>query len=240
MPTTNTVSQTLGWVYGFVVGRPTTGVGGFVGEPGLTSANLIAQTILAAPFAWNWNRATQTFLTVVGQSDYPISISQYGYIEKATVFDSTVTPPAQSTFELEINNVLAADGKQNRPVKISPVFDNDAGTITFRLFPIPDKVYTVTLIFQKAPLTLTLTGNWAPIPDKYAFLYERGLKAMMHGMYNPQIYMMEMQLFLRQLVGASQGLTEMEKAIFLDEALRRMRTENDALLGAQQGKQVRA
>lgn len=240
MPTTNTVSQTLGWVYGFVVGRPTTGVGGFVGEPGLTSANLIAQTILAAPFAWNWNRATQTFPTIVGQSDYPISISQYGYIEKATVFDSTISSPEPSIFELEINNILAADGEQNRPFKISPVFDNDSGTITFRLFPIPDKVYTVTIIFQKAPLTLTLTGNWAPIPDKYAFLYERGLKAMMHGMYNPQIYMMEMQLFLRQLVGASQGLTEMEKAIFLDEALRRMRTENDAVQGAQIGKQVRA
>ena len=69
--------------------RPTTGVGQNANEPALTSANYIMQTILAPPFRWEWNRVTTTasITTVAGQSDYPVALSDYGWLEKATLVD---------------------------------------------------------------------------------------------------------------------------------------------------------
>lgn len=41
-------------------------------EPALTSANIIMQTILGAPFTWRWNRVVTGFVCVAGQQDYTI------------------------------------------------------------------------------------------------------------------------------------------------------------------------
>jgi hypothetical protein len=38
----------------------------------MTSANLVLQTILGAPFAWRWNRKVTGFITTQGQQDYTI------------------------------------------------------------------------------------------------------------------------------------------------------------------------
>lgn len=41
-------------------------------EPALTSANIVMQTILGAPFSWRWNRVVTGFVCVAGQQDYTI------------------------------------------------------------------------------------------------------------------------------------------------------------------------
>lgn len=41
-------------------------------EPATTSANIVMQTILGAPFAWRWNRAVIGFITLPGQQDYTV------------------------------------------------------------------------------------------------------------------------------------------------------------------------
>jgi hypothetical protein len=59
-------------------------IGSFL-EPAKTSANLIAQTILGAPFSWRWNRQVIGFVTVAGQQDYYI-------------FNWTASTPVQKTW----------------------------------------------------------------------------------------------------------------------------------------------
>jgi hypothetical protein len=46
-------------------------IGNFL-EPAITSANIIMQTILGAPFSWRWNRVVTGFITTAGQQDYTI------------------------------------------------------------------------------------------------------------------------------------------------------------------------
>ena len=224
MACTNTITNTLQWASAYILNRPSSGVSGFPNEPALTNANLIMSTILAPPFAWQWNRAVEQFNTIVGQSDYFISAPFFGWLEKATITNvPNASPPI---IELQISPLLAASGKQNRPFEICPVFDDNDGNLTFRLFPIPDQIYTVTLTYQKAPVTaIALTNTWAPIPDKYNFLYERAMLAQLHAMYDAATYAMEIQIFFRQLVGCSEGLSDVAKAIFLEDQLAQIRTQ---------------
>jgi hypothetical protein len=306
MATTNTIQGTINWAAAFILNRPATGVAGAFQEPGLTLANLIMSTILSPPFAWQWNRATTTFSVTQGTSDYPVVMNDFGYLEKATITYGTVPNVyTNPVYELENSTIMAAEGVQNRPFKICPLLDDNAGNITWRLFPIPDQSYTATLTYQKAPIqatslygtqlaitsvaaasggvavyTGTITGGtgnalagkyfqaagftasngadnglylctasssttitlqnpnavidttgtvapattWAPIPDKYNFLYERGMLAHLHGMYDSATYLQELQLFFRQLVGCSEGWSETAKAIFLEDRLSQLRT----------------
>ena len=313
--TTNTIIGTANWAAAFILNRPTQGVANAYQDPALTLANLIMATILAPPFAWQWNRASVTQAVTAGTSDYSIALPNFGWLEKATITYPTPPSSGPSVFELEIITSVAVDPRQNRPFKICPVLDDNAGNITFRLFPTPDQAYTLTLTYQNAPIkattlfgtslgsitsiaaavagsttytasggftggaanglagqyliissatssanngvffvtastSTTITVNnqngvlqsgaggtaqagttWAPIPDKYNFLYERAMKAHFHGMYDTNTYLQELQIFFRQLVGCSEGLSDTAKAIFLEDRLSQLRTEAAAQAG---------
>ncbi len=226
-----------------IVQRPFTGVGGATNEPGLTSANYTMQTIMQPPFNLEWNRKVlaAAITTVAGTSDYAVSIPTFGWLEKATLINPTAPAGTPPNYELEIFKILSKDGQENRPQKIALLLDDGAGNITFRLFPVPDQVYTIDLDIQNAPILATTLGSttWAPIPDKLAFLYEQGMLARAQMMYNQQLGLSNLEIFFRQLVSAAAGLTEMEKAIFLADALRPIRMRQDELQAAQQGKQAR-
>ncbi len=245
--TTIFINDSVNWVKAFVVQRPTTGVAGIAGEPAITTANLIMQSILGAPFKWEWNRtqAASAFTTIPNTSDYKVSLPTFGYLEKAVLVDPTPAPGQPSNWELQLYKVIAKDGTPNRSEFIATQLDDNAGNITFRLFPPPNKVYNVDLTFQNAPLTIPQGANlsttlWAPIPDKMSYLYQRGFLAQLQGMYNSQLYVTGMTLFFRQLVAASEGLTEAEKAIFLEESLRLVQTQAASLQTIQQGKAARS
>lgn len=221
---TQTITNTINWAAAYILNRPSSGVASIANEPALTNANLIAATILGPPFAWQWNRAITTFNTVIGTSDYVVSLPTFGYIEKATL--TYTIPNNPQIVEIQVSPLLAASGKPNRPMQIAIANDDNAGDITFRLLPIPDQVYTVTVTYQNAPVRITsLSQTWAPIPDKYNFLYERAMLAHLHAMYDAATYAMELQLFLRQLVGCSEGLSDIAKAIFLEDRLAQFRTQ---------------
>lgn len=320
MATVNTVQGTLNFCAAFILNRPPTGIAGTYQEPAITIANLLLSTILAPPFAWQWNRAVATVNLTQGTTDYTTSLPNFGWLEKATV--AYVTPPTNGTAslkEIEISTMLTSDtgsGDQATPWKICISNDDNAGNITFRVLPSPDQAYTLTLTYQNAPVpvtslfnttslgaitsiaaasgyltTYTASGNftggnanglagkylqvtgttipsgfrtspndglyfctaststtvtlqnqngvvqagaagnvytattWAPVPDKYNFLYERGMLAHLHGMYDTASYLQELQLFFRQLVGCSEGLDDTAKAIFLNDRLEQLRTQ---------------
>jgi hypothetical protein len=53
-------------------------------EPSVSAANILLQTILSPPFAWNWNRSSVSFLTSIGIQDYITAAATFGFIEKAS------------------------------------------------------------------------------------------------------------------------------------------------------------
>jgi hypothetical protein len=225
MPFSNstlTIQNTLDWLYAYILGRPVTGVGGRTNEPALTAANIIYQTILSPPFVWAWNRNTVAFNTLAGVQDYTNQIQDFGWMEKASLTNAAGTLP-----ELTIVSVVPTEVKTGRPFQISLQGDQTGGDgfITHRLFPVPDGSYTVFIVYQKQAVLITdLTSLWAPIPDRMSFIYSRGMLAMLRGMYDQAAYVTELNLFLRQLVGVSQGLTEAQKNLFLSDALRTAKT----------------
>lgn len=234
-----TLLNTLNWVAAFVVQRPQAGVQGVANEPFLTGANKIMQTILAPPFKWSWNRRENSSIVCTpGIADYVVSgLTDWGWIEAAEVFVAGGNPPV---FEIEVAEMQVKETNPNRPSSIVPIFDDNAGNITFRLTPAPDLAYPITFTYQKAAVTaVTLGGNWGPIPDRYAFLYEQGMMGLMQGMYNTQLYVANMEMFFRQLVGAADGLTQTEKAIFLEDQLRILKAGQGASIDVQQGRQAR-
>jgi len=77
-------------------------------EPALSAANLTLQTIMGPPFIWPWNRSNTTFVTAQGQQDYSMNITNYGFLEAASiqlygVITSVVANGTQAVFQC-VNN----------------------------------------------------------------------------------------------------------------------------------------
>jgi|SRR5581483_6366290 len=229
------LQRTLQMASVFVRQAPLTNVGGFALEPGFSIADWVRQFILAPPFAWRWNRAVATFQTAQAQQDYSVSIPApgLGWIEKATVNDGVV-------HELEVALNLSEESGQELPTKIAARLDDGLGNITFRLTPVPPKVYTVTVTYQKAaPTFVNLTDTWQPIPDYLSFLFNTGVLAKAYEYWSDERYPFTMQLFMRQVIAANEGLTESQVNLFLSERVNTARQMNGQMGNNQAGRQGR-
>jgi hypothetical protein len=126
-------------------------------------------------------------------------------------------------------------------VYVSPRLDNNAGSITFRLSPPPDKVYTVTLESQNVPANfVNLTDLWTPLPDYLSYLYMQGFLAKTYEYFMDERFGSSMSLFIKQLIAANDGLDETQINIFLDRQIATQREQNTRLQNAQLGTQDRA
>lgn len=81
---------------------------GLNNDPAMSAANLVLQTVQGPPFIWPWNRSNTSFITVQGQQDYPLNISNYGFLETASVqlygvITSVVADGMQAIFQC-VNN----------------------------------------------------------------------------------------------------------------------------------------
>jgi hypothetical protein len=129
----------------------------------------------------------------------------------------TGTAVVGTTTEIsEVVSVIGTGSDLGSPNRISPQIDDNAGNITFRLLPAPDRVYTVEVIYQKRiPALITTTANtWAPIPDHYSYIYQWGFLALMLVYNQDQRWTQANQKFVGNLLGAAEGLTESDKNIF--------------------------
>lgn len=54
-------------------------------DPAMTAANLALQTIVGPPFVWPWNRTTVSFIASQGVQDYNVALTQYGFLESASL-----------------------------------------------------------------------------------------------------------------------------------------------------------
>ena len=191
-------------------------------DPAFYCADWVKQMILSPPFAWRWNRtgaqiATPTFTTVLGQTDYTVSIPTFGFIEKATAYDPN---NANAAYELQVGLNTAIEPLNNQVTRITAQHDDDAGNITFRLFPAPDAVYDICVEYQNsATLFANTTDTWAPIPDYLSYLFTSGFQAKVYEYANDPRFQITMQLFLTQLAAASENLTLTQRNLWLQDRM---------------------
>lgn len=192
----------------------------------------VRQFILAPPFAWRWNRGfLPPISTIVGQTDYTINIPDFGWLEKATL----VYPPSGETdplksIELSVKSVLVGETYQQTPAFISAVGDDNNGNITFRLMGVPDQVYSLYIIYQKAaPTFSSTTDSWEPIPDYLSYLYNLGFQAKTYEYKGDERFAYINQEFLKQVLAACDGLSENAKNIFLEPKISFQRDLQNAL-----------
>lgn len=211
MASTITLTGSINWSKPFLRFLPLNiGAGN---EPAISIANLVKQTILGPPFCWRWNRGTHgPFNTIVGIQDYARTISDFGFLEKASVTNSG------TTYEIpNIRSVLGAAATQSRPDYIAAMLDDNAGVITFRFMNVPDKIYAVNLLYQKKSALLSAVGDtWSPIPDELSFVYNQGFLAFSALYADDPRGGIELQRFLASLIGVSEGLDETQKNFFIE------------------------
>jgi hypothetical protein len=190
-------------------------------EPGLTAANIVLQRILAPPFKWRQNRASLAVaINTAGSTDYAVSVPTLGWIETQWLTNAT-----GQIFELGGEVSLPKIGSTRRPTKVAPVYDDNAGNITFRFNSIPDQAYTAWFDYQqKAQLITSWANPWGCVPDECGYIYNKGFLALAALLVNDARFTIWEKDFVAGLLGAQDGLDEQQKAIFLGDWLAATRT----------------
>ena len=196
-------------------------------DPAFSNADWVMQTILAPPFAWRWNRTVQgspsapAFTTTAGVSDYKISLPNFGWLEKASAYNPK---GGYFAFELQVQLLLAEETLPNQMARIAAQGDDGEGNITFRLFPAPDDVYNVVLEFQNAAELFTATSDtWEPIPDYMSFVFNEGMDFRTFAYLSDPRAQFSGQLFYQSLAQMSEGLTESQRNLWLEDKLNTLR-----------------
>jgi hypothetical protein len=190
------------------------------GEPALTAANMTKQTMLGAPFAWPWNRGTFTIQIpnedeygnpIRPLQDYSLQLTQFGFLEKAWLINSK-----GQTKEIKVQNVLAEESSIQRPQSISTQSIGDDDYVVFRLNAIPDDAYVLNGVFQKAPYWMSsLASSWTPIPDHLSYIYDWGFLSYVAMLTKDARFPVFSAKFIGHLLGAQDGLSAMQRNIFL-------------------------
>lgn len=202
------------------------------GEPALTAANIIKQTILGPPFKWPFNRGILAFDIDGSSQDYLVNQPNFGFLEQIWLTDNT----SQKVKEIEVKRSLAAESSIQRPQSAAAQILDDEDNITFRLNAIPDTSYSVEAFFQQAPNWMaSLACLWAPIPDHLAYIADWGFMGMLSMLTKDARSPIFMQKFVSHLLGAQEGLTQLERNIFLGGWLDVMTQQQSAQMTTQQG-----
>ena len=210
MSATRNVLSTVLWSLPFLGNQP---INVSNGEPAMNAANLVKQVVLGPPFVWAWNRTA--FTAAVDQTsgqDYIITPNNpFGFLEKAWLIDSK-----GSVTEIKIVLSLSEESRKQRPASVAAQLINTDGTVQLRLNALPDQPYTLSGTFQNAPIYMTsLAATWAPIPDHFGYIYDWGFLAIA-GLITKDVRVPFFgQRFVSHLLGAQDGLSSMQRNIFL-------------------------
>lgn len=140
-----------------------------------------------------------------------------------------------------ITNILGTGNELGPPSFLSPQVDSNNGDITFRILPLPDRIYQVNVVFQKKiPRVLNSTNQtWAPIPDQYSYIYNPGFLALAMAYWNDARWSTFNAKFIGALLGAAEGLSEVHKNLFMTNWLASITEQQNAGIKTQQGSQAR-
>lgn len=205
-------------------------------DPAFSNADWVMQEILSPSLGgWRWNRSSATiqaptFSTIVGQTDYVVSLPTFGWIEKAVAYD---TADGNKGYELQVALILGAEAGTGQPARISAQYDNGAGEITFRVFPAPNKIYSVVVDYQNsAPQFTAPTQTWSPIPDYLSVVYNSGFDGKAYEYMNDPRYQGAMQIFYTNAAAYAEGLSETQRNLWVQDKLNSIRE----MQAVQQGK----
>lgn len=182
---------------------------------------------------------THAGTATVTPQDYVKAVSNFGWIENASVQDTSGSINKWQDLQVELD--IPLDSNKSLPQNISAQLEDGAGNITFRLQPPPDAAYPVSITIQKAAVDFAATSDtWTPIPNRYAYIYNWGFLALMFLYADDPRAQMANQKFMAGILGASQGLNETQINIFLNnwQAVQGMMIANQGK--AAQGIQARA
>ena len=172
----------------------------------------------------------------VDSSGYLVALSSFGWLEKAVAIDQN-----GNAHELTIQLNMGQNGTQNQPFLISPVIDDGNGSILFRMQPPPDQAYKVYLTYQRSsPNFVALTDTWAPVPDYFSYLFNRGFLSLTYEYLSDERYGSATQMFVKFLVAANEGLSESQVNIFLAERMNSARQQQDVVGTAQSARAGRS
>lgn len=241
-----TIQNTIDFCSPFIQYSPLSA--GTSSQPAVGIANEIQNTIMNPPFTWGWNRNENTATaTVAGTQDYTFSITDFGFLEKVTLTNNTTNdifdvPNVYNNLSLAPSSANAA--KRARPQGAS-VFSVTYGTsFKLRFSCPPDAVYQIGLIYQKLVVPMTaLTGGpgtWA-VPDQYLDIYNNLFLGESMAMVDDARANLYRQRGIATLLSKAEGLTEMQKNVFLQQYWMRFTGSPQAAASAmQQGTQGRA
>lgn len=203
-------------------------------DPAFSNADWVMQEILSPPNSYRWNRAgatqtSPTFVTIVGQTDYKVSLPNFGWIEKAVAYEPD---NGYASHELQVGLIIGAETQTNELARIVAQYDDDAGNITFRVFPAPYKVFNVVVDYQKsAPQFTSLTQTWSPIPDYLSYVFNTGFDAKSYDYFNDPRFQGTMQLFYTQIAAVAEGLDSTQRNLWLHDKLVSIREMNKVQQG---------
>jgi hypothetical protein len=213
------------------------------GNPAVTIANQIQSTILNAPFTWGFNRAQDSSTNKApGQQDYVIPLTDFSFLEKVTLTNVTT----QQVFEItDIKNTLSLSkgdtntNKLGRPQSVC-VFSIDYGTsVTLRFSAIPDTAYIVSLVYQKlVPFLTATTDSWA-LPNQYIDIFNNLFVGESMAVVDDARSVQYRQRGIAALLSKAEGLSQMEKELFLEQYWMRNDQQQSGTLRTQQATQAR-
>jgi hypothetical protein len=206
------------------------------GEPAITAANLTKQTILGPPFKWNYNRASFSITTDVDSQDYYVTLGDFGFLEQVWLTD-----PTGKVAEIEVRSSLAAESAIKRPSSAAAQLLDDTGNITLRINTIPDQTYVIDGLYQMAPVLMSsLANTWGPIPDHHGYIYDWGFLSYVSLLTKDARFPIFGQKFVSHLLGAQEGLTALQRNIFLGNFLEVVNQQGRAQMTTQQGVAARS
>ena len=209
------------------------------GEPALTAANITKQTMTGPPMKWIFNRGSFTVELDPTQDtwaqDYTVEISNYGFLEQVWLTD-----PDGDVKEIKVKNSLAGESAIKRPSSAAANMLDEQGNVILRLNTRPDVAYRIDGYFQRAPIWMSsLAATWSPFPDHLAYIYDWGFLGFVSLLTKDARAPIFLGKFVSHLLGAQDGLTALERNIFLGNFLDLITQAGREQMMAQQGVQAR-
>jgi hypothetical protein len=237
-----TLAQTITWSSPYIQGIPLTAWSS-AGEPALTIASMIQATINAPPFIWAFNRAVTSLSAVQGTADYSASLTDFGFIEQASVTDPTISAPNTGTWQIkDVYNTqpLSISNTQARPMAIALQSQVPGTSQVFRLSATPDKTYTIGVIYQQSPVLFTALSQQWSLPDSFIPIYNNLFLGEALADSDDVRSQQYRQRGVAGLLARASGLTDQDKATFAAQYLQQDVNTMLATLRTQQSTQARA
>jgi hypothetical protein len=214
-------------------------------NPALSIANMIQNMVTSPPFTWGWNRnEDHATSTVAGTQDYVCALTDFGFLEKITLKDTNGNlydvSDIYNTAALGIGNATTA--KCARPNSAAVISVTYGTSFKLRFLAVPDAVYVVYQTYQKlvtpmAALTGT-PGTWT-IPDQYQDIYFNLFLGEIMAFADDARSQLYRQRGVLSLLAKAEGLSELQKNLFLEQFWARAGQQQQTALVRQQAQQAR-